>query len=376
MTDTVTIGIVGGGQLGRMLTLAALPLGFKVVVLDSSVTCPAGQVGAEVIVGDLYDDAALRELAARSDIVTVEIEHMNTDTLADLARSGKPVHPAPTTVKTIQDKYLQKQLLKTHDIAVAPFIDVPNKASARLALKKFGGAMILKTKHGAYDGRGNAVVRNQKELQSAWQHLGGNQLYGEALVNFTKELSVIIARSRDGEVKIYDVVEMRHERNICLEVIAPAQINKVAAKNAVTLAKKVSGLLEGAGVFAIEMFLLADNSVLVNEIAPRVHNSGHHTIEATTTSQFEQHIRAITGMPLGATTLLAPAAVMVNILGSRSGVPEIDPADLDTETDVSIHWYGKSPIKIDRKMGHITVLGDTVESARGKANQARSNLQI
>jgi 5-(carboxyamino)imidazole ribonucleotide synthase len=371
-----TIGIVGGGQLGRMLTLAAKPLGFEVLVLDPNIDCPAAQVGATVLQGDLYDEASIKALAEKADVVTIEIEHLNTDALIVVEESGTPVYPSPATIKMIQDKYKQKLFLDSKNIAVAKSVEVLDKKTAQVALKDFSGKLILKTKHGAYDGRGNAVVKSSNELEDAWRVLGGNELYAEELLDFEKELSVIIARDVSGEVKVYDVVEMHHERSICVEVNYPAQITKHAKSQAVKLAESVSELLEGAGVFAIEMFLLKDGSVLVNEIAPRVHNSGHHTIEACITSQFEQHIRAISGLPLGDVSPLKPAATMVNILGESNGSPSLDLSSALSQENVHIHWYGKSPVKIDRKMGHITALGDNLELVRKRASKARRQLKI
>lgn len=375
MASVRTIGIIGGGQLGRMLTLAAKPLGFDVVVLDPNKNCPAAQVGARVITGDLYSAEAIKKLSAAVDVVTIEIEHLNTTALAEVKRTGTAVHPAPSTVRLIQDKFRQKQRLQASGIATARFIETKTKDTAKTVLTEFGGSMILKAKHGAYDGRGNAVVKSIHELDGAWSALGGKELYAEELVGFTKELSVIIARSTDNGVQTYDVVEMAHERNICLEVTVPAQIASKAKTAAAKLAAQTSRILEGAGVFAIEMFLLEDNSVLVNEIAPRVHNSGHHTIESCVTSQFEQHIRAITGLPLGETALISPA-VMVNILGTFNGDAAINPEPALALPQTHLHWYGKSPVKVDRKMGHITSLSDTVEAARKNANKARRSLQI
>lgn len=376
MTNVKTIGIIGGGQLGRMLTLAAKPLGFTVIVLDPNKECPAGQVGAKVIVGDLYDANAILQLAEQSDVVTVEIEHLNTKALEKAETQGTPVHPSPKTIGLIQDKYRQKLALQKINVPVANFIKVDTKADAAEALKRFGGSMILKARHGAYDGRGNAVVKGSHQLDSAWNALGGKNLYAEAIADFKKELSVIIARSTSGQIRVYDVVEMKHERNICLEVIAPAQVTATVVQKAKEVVLRTADILEGAGVFAIEMFLLKDDSILVNEIAPRVHNSGHHTIDAAATSQFEQHIRAVTGLPLGQTTLLRPFAVMVNILGAYNGSHSFDPAPPLAFSGTHIHWYGKSPVKIDRKMGHITVISDTLLVARKNAIQARESIDI
>ncbi len=372
-----TIGIVGGGQLGRMLTLAAKPLGFNVIVVNPTPGSPAAQVGAEEIVADLYDTAALRQLARLADYLTIEIEHLDTTTLNAVAKLGKPVNPTPNTIRLIQDKLQQKKFLKQAGIPVAPFGEITDEQSALKLLKQFGGKMLIKTRHGGYDGRGNMVVKSQSEITGALSRFRGKQLYGEAYVPFQKELAVIVARDTKGNIDTYPVVETIHERNICVEVQAPANISPLAAKLATSLAKKVARKLGGAGVFAIEMFLTKDDKVLVNEIAPRVHNSGHYTIEASRTSQFEQHIRAISGLPLGSTDLIVPAAVMINILGKRNGPTAVRGLDNALKLPgVNIHLYGKSPTKIDRKMGHITAIADTLERARKQARAARARMDL
>jgi 5-(carboxyamino)imidazole ribonucleotide synthase len=372
-----TIGIIGGGQLGRMLTLAALPLGFKVVVINPTPNSPAAQAGAQEIIADLYDSGAIKKLAEVADFITIEIEHLNAEVLKVVNKIGKKVNPAPETIQMLQDKFLQKQFLDSHKIALAPFVAVNNNEDAQKALQKFGGMMILKTRYGAYDGRGNYVIKNEKDLQDATKKFEGRKLYAEKIVPFKKELAVIVARDISGNIKTYPVVETIHERNICQQVIAPADISKAAAKNALMLAQKTAKNLGGAGVFAIEMFLVEDDQVLVNEIAPRVHNSGHFTIDACATSQFEQHIRAISGLPLGETTMLKPAAVMVNILGDRDGDVKLRGLDKALELPhTSVHLYGKSPTKIDRKMGHITVIGDEINEVIKLATTARSKIAI
>ena len=372
-----TIGIVGGGQLGRMLTLAALPLGFKVIVVNPAPNSPAAQVGAEEIIADLYDAAALQELAEKSDYITVEIEHLDTEILDKLAAAGKQVNPAPKTIRLIQDKFLQKQYLDKAGIPLAPYVAITDKKSATKALKDFGGKMLIKTRHGAYDGRGNMVVKSTGDIDKALKLFAGKQLYAEGFVPFVKELAVMVARSTQGEIAIYPIVETFHERNICVEVHAPADVAKKHLEEAQKIAIKVAKLLDGAGTFGIEMFLTSDGKVLVNEIAPRVHNSGHYTMEANRTSQFEQHIRAIAGLPLGDTAMVVPAAVMINILGERDGTTEVQGLREVLQTPhVSVHVYGKSPTKIDRKMGHITATGDTLAVARKRAKLARKQLSI
>lgn len=377
MEDQKIIGIVGGGQLGRMLTLAALPLGLKVVVVDPTPNCPAAQVGAEQITADLYDEMALQELAARADYLTVEIEHLDAAALETLVETGIKVNPAPSTIRLIQDKFLQKKFLQEANIPVAQFTDIADAASAGVALKKFGGKMIIKTRHGAYDGRGNMVVSSEEDIATALKAFEGRALYAEAFVPFVKELAVMVARSTDNDVALYPIVETIQQRNICIEVLAPAPIKNAEYRDAEAIALKVAGLLQGAGTFGIELFLTVDGTVSVNEIAPRVHNSGHYTMEASRTSQFEQHIRAVAGLPLGDTAMVVPAAVMINILGERNGPTHLTGLkEVLAIPHASIHLYGKSPTKIDRKMGHITVTAKTVEEARANARRAREQLSI
>ncbi len=377
MEDRETIGIVGGGQLGRMLTLAALPLGFRVVVINPTPNSPAAQVGAEELVADLYDPSALAKLAEQSDYITVEIEHLDTKTLDMLASRGAQINPAPKTIKLIQDKFLQKKFLRNASLPVAPFMKIDNKASAMKALDDFGGKMLIKSRHGAYDGRGNMLVRNNSDLAKALKTFAGQALYAEAYINFDKELAVSVAKSTGGNTAIYPVVETIHQRNICIEVLAPARISQKQQQTAQKMALKTIKLLDGAGVFTIEMFLTNDGQVLINEIAPRVHNSGHYTIEASRTSQFEQHIRAIAGLPLGDVSMAAPAAVMVNILGEKNGPTRL--TGLKTalsEPSVNVHIYGKFPTKVDRKMGHITATGKSLAEVRKRARLARKQLSI
>jgi len=371
-----TIGIVGGGQLGRMLTLAAKPMGFKVVVVDPNENCPAAKVGAKQIKASLYNTPALRRLAKQSDVITVEIEHLDAKTLASIEKLGNIVHPSPKTIELIQDKFNQKQFFVSAGIATGPFEVVNDRESALRLLKRYK-KMLLKKRFGAYDGRGNILVTNKRQLDLALKRLSGEKLYAEEYVPFTKELAIMVARAADGKIALYPLVETRHLRNICVEVLAPARVSPDVQSLAQNLAKKVAKNLSGAGVYGIEMFLTKKGEVLLNEVAPRVHNSGHYTIEGCATSQFTQHIRAICGLPLGSTQLLYPAVVMVNILGQRNGAAK--PRGLYEALKVpgvSVHMYGKTPTKIDRKMGHITAIGETIEEASRRANQARRRIEI
>jgi 5-(carboxyamino)imidazole ribonucleotide synthase len=372
--DKQTLGIVGGGQLGRMLTEAALALGFNVVVLDPGANCPARQVGAEQIVGQLNNKSSILALAKRSDFMTIEIEHVDAVVLQRIADSGVPVNPAPSTIRLIQDKYAQKVFLQKNGIPTAPFIKLDDAAQASIQFDRYERAMIIKTRLGAYDGRGNIVIKTYDDIPDAFYQFQGQAVYAEKIIGFEKELAVMVARDWEGNVETYPVVETIQQRNICTEVLAPAPVGDDVTELATQLARQVAELLDGAGLFGIEMFLTTDGQVLVNEIAPRVHNSGHYTLDASMTSQFEQHVRAVTGLPLGPTEMLMPAAVMINVLGERDGPTDIQGVEAVLSTpETNLHL---SPTNVDRKMGHITATGRTLQEARDRARAARRSLSI
>lgn len=367
------IGIVGGGQLGRMLGMAAKQLGFHVVVVDPNPDCPAGQVVDRQILGHYADEAAIRELAAEVDFLTVEIEHVDVAALEALATS-MPVNPSPRTLRMIQDKLSQKQFLRDAGLPVADFRPIASRADLVAAGRDYGFPVLLKTRFGAYDGRGNALIREESEIEAALDVFAGRPLYAERFAPFVKELAVIAARGLDGATAIYDPVQTTHRNNICHEVLMPAPVEMAIAARARELAKAAVARLDGAGVFAIEMFLLADGDILINEIAPRVHNSGHATIEACVTSQFEQQIRAIAGLPLGETTLIQPAA-MVNLLGTRSGPAELTGLDAALVIPgVHVHIYGKAETRPERKMGHVTATAAGLDLALERARRAAERI--
>ncbi len=364
-----TIGIAGGGQLGRMLAEAAHRLGFKVVVLDPTQNSPAAQVADAHIVGDFKDAVKLEELAGACDVMTFEIESANAQALEALAARGFPVHPTPKTLAIIKDKLTQKRFLQERGIPVAPFCEAKDAAH-------LGYPYILKTRFGGYDGRGNALVESDAGGASAAAKLGGENLYAEGFVRFERELAVVAARTEKGETVVYPVVETMHENHICVEVLAPAPVSADIAEKAKEVAQRVLNAFDGAGVFGIEMFLAA-GTILVNEVAPRVHNSGHFSIEGSVTSQFENHIRAITGLPLGDAGMKVPAAVMVNILGERSGTAEPSGIpEAEAIPGVKVHIYGKMETRPGRKMGHLTATADTLEEAKEKAERARTLISI
>lgn len=371
------IGIIGGGQLGRMLAMEAKSLGYSVTVTDPTPQSPAGQVADQQIVADYADEKAIRKLAGQIDFLTFEIELANADILNELLAKGIKISPSPKTLNTIKDKLAQKQFLAAHSIPVADFMPVNLRADIEDAAGKWGYPLVLKARFDAYDGRGNAVIESADDIDAAMEKLAGRKLYVERWVPFSKELAVVIARQADGTTAAYPVVETIHKNNICHTVLAPARIGQFTADAARNLAEQVMRHLEGAGVFAIEMFFAEDDRVLVNEIAPRVHNSGHLTIEACVTSQFEQHVRAVTGLPLGRPDMKVPAAVMVNILGERSGPAQVTGLEESLKIPgVSVHIYGKKETRPERKMGHITAVASTLDAALENATAARKVINI
>jgi len=384
------IGIVGGGQLARMMIPPAHQLGFTVTVLDPTPHSPAGQVADRQIVADLDDPKGMEELAQHSDFLTLEWELANPELLEKIAKNGIPVNPSAQTLKIIKDKYQQKVFLKKAGIPVADFMEIKGDSIASLqndiekAAKKFGYPLLLKAKVGAYDGRGNYVIKTasnaaavKRNIKKGLKKLQGKELYVEKFIPFEKELAIMVARSTKGEIVTFPVVETIHKNNILYMTIAPAQIDKKLIKKAEALARKTMEHLKGAGVFGIEMFLGKNGKILVNEIAPRVHNSGHYSIEACTTSQFAQHIHAITGLPLKKTNMKTPVAVMVNILGQREGKAEIKGLDkVEKMKGVFVHIYGKAQTKHQRKMGHVTVVGKSLKDCLVNARKARRMLSI
>ncbi|MDZ4763721.1 MAG: 5-(carboxyamino)imidazole ribonucleotide synthase [Chloroflexota bacterium] len=373
-----TIGILGGGQLGRMLAQDARRMGLRVVILDPDPDSSAGQVADRQIVGSFRDPDKVRELAESCDIVTVEIEHVDTDTLEALERAGVRVQPSAATIRLIQDKYAQKTHFAAQNIPLPVFTNAPDIAAVRAFVDEYGYPVVLKAKRLAYDGRGNAVIHAESEIEAAFAALGGYDLYVEMFVPFVKEFAVMVVRGLDGEIAAYPVVETIQRDNICQIVIVPAQISPPAARNALDMAREAVSHLSGAGVFGVELFLLPDDTVLLNEIAPRPHNSGHYTIEACAMSQFEAHLRAILGLPMGNPSLQVGAAAMINILGAETLDETLKMLDAAlTIPNASIHWYGKRDNRRGRKLGHITLVGASVaELAPRIAALTNATLQI
>lgn len=368
------IGLVGGGQLGRMLAKAAKRIGCTCVVLDPYPMSPAGQVAGHQIIGGYHDPAKLRELAESCDVITYELENIDTETLLQLQREGHRVYPDPALLAILQDKLTQKRFLVEHDIPTAEFEEMPEADPHAFA--GFGYPLVQKARRGGYDGRGVSVMKRAEDFSA---HLPVPSLV-ERFVKASKELAVMVARNTKGECRAYPTVEMcfRPGENVLDLLLCPAAVPKEVAAEAEALAIRTVEAMQGVGVFGVELFLTEDNRVLVNEIAPRTHNSGHHTIEACPTDQFEQHLRAILGLPLGATDLLSPAA-MINLLGEAdaTGRPVINGLSAAMAIPgVCVHIYGKAEVKPFRKMGHVTILDGDTQAAREKAQQVRSAITI
>ena len=356
------LGIIGGGQLGMMIAEAAKKMPeyiSKIIVLDPTENCPAAQVGASQIIADFKDEGAIRELAEKSDIITYEIESGDSDVLKSVIEKAE-INPSPETLKIIQDKLLQKKFLKENNIPVADFIQINNLEDLEQGLKKFGYPALLKIRRDAYDGRGNFKINSPSEVKKAFDYFNKKNLMLEKFVPFRMEVSIIAARNTKGQIKTYPLVENIHEHNILRETIAPARVSNEISQKAQKIAETTMDVLKGAGVFGIEMFVDQNDEILINEIAPRVHNSGHHTLQSSKTSQFEQHLRAILGLELGDTKLIHPT-VMYNILGSEDFEGEYKPIIL-SEKNAFLKMYGKKISKPLRKLGHVNLVAETNET--------------
>ena len=348
------LGIIGGGQLGMMITEAAKNLTeyiSEITVLDPTENCPAAQAGAKQIVGDFKDELAILKLAEQSDIITYEIESGNTDVLSKLKAK---IEPSPSTLGIIQDKFSQKTFLSENELPVSQFYEITSLVDLHEKIKELGLPVLLKLRRDAYDGRGNFKITSSDEIEKAYQHFDGKSLMIEKFVNFKMEVSVIAARNTKGDITTYPLVENIHENNILKMTIAPARVSDDVIKDAGEIARKTMEVLKGAGVFGIEMFIDQDNKILINEIAPRVHNSGHHTLQSCKTSQFEQHLRAILGLELGSTDLIHKT-VMCNILGPDGFEGKYKPVELEKD-GVYLKMYRKSVSKPQRKLGHFNIV--------------------
>ncbi|NGZ75387.1 5-(carboxyamino)imidazole ribonucleotide synthase [Saccharibacillus sp. VR-M41] len=360
------IGVLGGGQLGRMMALAGAPLGYRFVALDPAPEAPCGQVAAQIVAAYSDKDAAA-ELAERTDVITYEFENVDAE-VAALLEERSYVPQGSRLLYTTQHRLREKAALEAAGATVAPYAEVKSEAELDAAVKRLGTPCVLKTATGGYDGKGQVVVRDGSEVASAYAELAvtGAELVVEQFVKFQCEISVIAARSSSGETSTFPPAENIHRRGILHASIVPARVPADVLAEAERLAARIAESLGAVGLLAVEMFYGRDGVLYVNEVAPRPHNSGHYTMEACTTSQFEQHVRAICGLPLGSPELRTPV-VMVNVLGEHlAGVHKLmlSPESAGTEAvRPKLHLYGKAETKAGRKMGHINLLcGDTADA--------------
>lgn len=357
-----TIGILGGGQLGKMMAVSAKQMGYRVVVLDPVEDCPAAQVSDEIIVAPYDDLAAAKELVTQADVVTYEFENVDLEMATFIELEGYLPQTSRLLAMT-QDRLSEKATLTEAGLRVASYQKIETKGDLNAAIEKLGFPSVLKTVRGGYDGKGQLVLRSESDIPLAQDLLKNNRvLVLEQWVPFIKELSVMVVRNTSGVIKTYSVSENRHVHNILHQSLVPANVSEAIQKEAEQVGRRIAESLGLIGALGVEMFLTEDGTIYVNELAPRPHNSGHYTIEACEFSQFEQHIRAICGLPLGGTDLLKNV-VMVNILGQHmpallENLPQLE--------NVHLHLYGKTEAKRNRKMGHLTVLTEDIDQSLEK----------
>jgi len=364
------LGILGGGQLGRMLIQAAVNLDVHISILDPSSNCPCAEIANSFTVGDFNDYQTVYDFGKTVDVLSIEIENVNVNALLALQSEGKTIYPRPENLKIIKDKGLQKQFYADNNIATSPFRLISDKSE----INEF--PIVQKLRTGGYDGKGVQILKTQDDLDKAF--IEPSVL--EDLVDIEKEISVIIARNPSGEIKTFPVVELEynHEANLVEFLFAPAKISDDVEKRAVELAHQVIEEFDFIGLLAVEIFLTKSGEVMVNEVAPRTHNSGHHTIESCHTSQFEQHMRAVLNMPLGDTDLISPA-VMLNLLGEpgcKGPVIYEGVSKVLSMKGAHIHLYGKAETKPFRKMGHVTAVNSELETAKEMAKQIQKDLKV
>lgn len=373
------VGILGGGQLAQMLTQAAISLGVETVIFERYTDSPASRITRHEIVGHWEDETVLRSFATLCDVVTLENEFVDAGVLRRLELLGLPVYPTAVTLAAVQDKLIQKRRFEAVGLPVPAYQPAATPDDVLKAAQDYGWPLLIKARREGYDGYGNATLHAPDDILPAWERLTGNGrlLLVEAFVPFTQELAVMVVRGRSGECRAYPVVETVQRNHICHIVRAPAALPPAVATQATDLAQQAVQAVDGVGIFGVELFLLNDGTVLLNEIAPRPHNSGHYTIEACITSQFENHLRAVLGWPLGPVAMRTPAAVMVNLLGQRSGIARPGGASQALlEPGAHVHMYNKREVRPGRKMGHITALGESVAEAEAIVLRAAARVEL
>jgi 5-(carboxyamino)imidazole ribonucleotide synthase len=359
-----TIGILGGGQLGRMMAISAKQMGYRIAVLDPVKDCPCAQVADIAIVTDYDDPEGAKKMAACADVVTYEFENVDVQTV-DYLQENSYLPQGGHLLEITKDRLNEKAAICSAGLPVVPYMPVRNHDELKKAIAEIGFPSVLKTTQGGYDGKGQYVLKSETDLEEALPYVGKTPFELEKWLPFEKEISVIVVRSTTGETSVFPVAENIHRHNILHHTLVPARISDSLRVEATEHALQLAEALKLVGTLAVEMFVGTDGKLYVNETAPRPHNSGHFSINACETSQFEQHVRAICGLPLSSTQLLKPV-IMINILGEHVQ-PVLDKIDL--LKSAHLHLYGKDAAKTGRKMGHLTILGDTVDEAIEQAER-------
>lgn len=372
--NTLKLGVLGGGQLGRMLIQAAISYDLRIYVMDESKMVPCGHLAYEFTVGNIQSFDDVMNFGKDKDVITVEIEAVNVEALEALEKQGKKIFPQPRVLRLIQDKGLQKNFYKKNNIPTAPFHILKDKE--RVQDYQLNLPFVMKARKGGYDGRGVVVMKEKEDLKQAFS----TPSLLEDVIDFEKELSVLVARNEKGEIATFPVVECEFNKKLNLVefLFSPAKITSKIEEKAKIIASDVIKKLDMVGLLAVELFLTKDGDLMVNEVAPRTHNSGHHTIESNCISQFEQHFRAILNLPLG-DTKAKRSGVMINLIGADgfSGIVQYEGLEEIMQLpEVYVHLYGKSETRPGRKMGHVTITDENIEKAIEKAKKVQATLKV
>lgn len=372
------IGIIGGGQIGKMIAQEAKRMSLKVVILDPTKNCPASTVCDKLIVADFKNEDKIRELAKYSDVITYEIELANSEALKNLESKKYPIFPSPHSLYLIQNKYRQKKFLQENKLPVPEFKKITSINDLSFIAEKFGYPLMLKASEDSYDGRGNYLIKCKEDIPIAYNSFDNREIFAEKYVDFKTEISIMVARNKKGQIETFPIAENIHKDNVLDTTLVPANISPKIYKDAEIIAKNVVACLNDIGIFGIEMFVSNKDDIFINEIAPRPHNSGHYSIEGCSISQFEQHIRTILNLPLIKPELLRPT-VMKNILGppNFSGNYRIrGMSKLLSIPSTKIHLYGKSLTSPGRKLGHITCTGTNLDEVIKRSSYAKNSIEI
>src|SRR5687767_11528794 len=374
----IIIGIIGGGQIGKMIAQEAKRMSLKVVILDPSRDCPASTLCDKLIVADFKDEDKIRDLAKSSDVITYEIELANSKALKSLALKNYPIFPSPHSLYLIQNKFRQKKFLEENNLPVPEFKKINSINDLLLVAKRFEYPLMLKACEDSYDGRGNYLIKCKEDISIAYNSFQNREIFAEKYVDFKKEISIMVARNKRGQIETFPIAENIHKNNVLDTTIVPANISLKIKETAEIIAKNVVTCLNDIGIFGIEMFVSNNDDIFINEIAPRPHNSGHYSIEGCSVSQFEQHIRSILNFPLCKPELLRPT-VMKNILGPANfsgNYKVIGLSNLLSIPSTKIHLYGKSTTSPGRKLGHITCTAPTLDEVIKRCSDAKNSIEI